>query len=135
MGEGLTPQNVNGIDVYYPTKVYPKSLTNGDLDISKEDGEIIPWLANWRDRGSFETGRARGYQIAANLVDYCDSDDEPTSDIAPTDWDENHIPKYTGNEMTYYINEIYLKCKFDITQETDASTGDKRNVYGADCNI
>jgi len=134
MGEGLTPQSVNGVDVYYPTKVFPKKLDKNDVS-STEDGELIPWLANWRERGTFETGRARGYQIAANLVDYCDTDDEPTSDVDPKSWDENNVPAYTGNEESYYINEVYLKCQFNITQETDSSTGQKRNVYTADCNI
>jgi len=133
MGETLTPKTVKGVDVYYPTKIYPKPLTDGENNIAVEDGEIIPWLANWRERGTFPTGRAKGYQIAANLVDYCDTDDEPTSNIAPSSWDENHVPTYTGNEMTYYINEVYLENEFTITEETDLSNPTrKRNVYSVD---
>lgn len=46
-------------------------------------------------------------QVAANLIDYTDSDDTPTSDVAPSEWKTStDDPKYTGNECTPYINQI-----------------------------
>ena len=52
---------------------------------SADDGNIqtsIPWLKNWTLTGDYITENAWKYQIAANLIDYCDADIETTSDIA-----------------------------------------------------
>jgi len=46
-------------------------------------------------------------QVAANLIDYTDSDSVPTSDVPPADWKTSAAhPKYTGNELTPYINQV-----------------------------
>ncbi len=45
-------------------------------------------------------------QVAANLVDYIDSDDTPTSNVDPASWASGGTPTYTGNEMTPYLNQI-----------------------------
>ena len=66
---------------------------------------------------------ARRNQIAANLKDYCDDDDNggsilhrPTSDVSPTradspNWlDDATQPTFTGNERTPYINKIGVQA-------------------------
>ena len=58
--------------------------------------------------GSFASVDSRRAQIAANFLDYCDTDDVPTSDR--TDWSES-APTYTGNEKTLYINELACGIK------------------------
>ncbi len=70
----------------------------------------IPWLKNYTSlpRGNFpdpDGNAKRAKQIAANLIDYCDSDDIPTSDVAAASW-ATTAPTYTGNEKTPYINEL-----------------------------
>lgn len=88
----------------------------------------IPWLACFgyqadgssysgadldRVKASFDSVFARRCQIAANLKDYSDSDDRPTSDEAVADWykkDEPH-PTFTGNERTPYINKIGIQVQ------------------------
>lgn len=87
-----------------------------ETDANPQYGLGIPWLANFGHedpdglKGTFENINDRKRQIAANLIDYCDSDSIPTSDIQPSDWDlESSIPKYTGNERTPYLNEIQAK--------------------------
>ncbi len=52
----------------------------------------------------------RRLQIAANLIDYCDGDNIPTtaSDAKPDTWDSTTKPvvNYAGNERTPYIDRI-----------------------------
>lgn len=57
------------------------------------------------DSVQLEPSSARN-QIAANLRDYMDSDDTPTSDITPSEWSATNVPSYTGNEKTPYINQF-----------------------------
>ena len=46
-------------------------------------------------------------QVAANLIDYTDSDSIPTSDVPAADWKSSAShPAYTGNECTPYINQV-----------------------------
>lgn len=65
---------------------------------------------------TFLSSEARASQIAANILDYCDSDMIPTSDAAasPTDW-ETTAPTYTGNEKTPYINEFFITTEATVT--------------------
>ena len=73
-------------------------------------------------KGAFSSIELRRKQIVANLNDYCDSDNIPTSAIgengnAPlsaTRWKINNdsgVPVYTGNERTPYINEIAIASR------------------------
>ena len=66
--------------------------------------------------GSLENRRK---QIAANLLDYCDSDNVATSDSA--NW-ETTAPHYTGNEKTPYINEIMIGPSVGITRTETTET-------------
>lgn len=90
----------------------------------------IPWLANFNNRATFDHSRDRKHQIAANLIDYCDMDSIPTSDVNPVDWeltgvDGTDIPRYTGNEKTPYLNEIQAKIilSAEMTQDPPDKDG------------
>ncbi len=91
----------------------------------------LPFLKQIGDTaGTFTAGTAalaQEYfrkQIAANLNDYCDRDEIPTSDVPAVDW-KNAIPvppattatgsqpNYTGNEKDFYINEIGFAFQAD----------------------
>ncbi|MCX6983257.1 MAG: hypothetical protein NT118_00710 [Lentisphaerae bacterium] len=99
------------------------------------NGGGLRWLANFgKDAsgvdqtaleytGNFPTVAARRNQIAANLIDYCDTNSIPTTDnVAATTSD----PTYTGNEITPYINEIGLKATFTATIVRSGSSGSYR---------
>jgi hypothetical protein len=78
---------------------------------------------------TFADLEARRRQIAANLIDYSDSDDEPTSDILPADWAKDNVPEYTGNERTLYIDRMGVALNPDISI---TSSG---NNIGIQCTI
>ncbi len=92
-------------------------------------GRGIPWLANFNRRATFDHSRDRKHQLAANLIDYCDSDSVPTSDVDPDTWTvtgTNPVrPTYTGNEKTPYLNEIQTKIilSAEMTQYPPDSDG------------
>ena len=72
------------------------------------------------DKGGFTTLEFRRKQIAANIIDYCDKDSVPTSDVPASEWKNNVIsggafPKYTGNEKTPYINEFAIGLDINPT--------------------
>ncbi|MDD5599020.1 MAG: hypothetical protein PHV82_13815, partial [Victivallaceae bacterium] len=84
----------------------------------------LPWLAcfSYKDdgtgngvpdeslKGTFSLVLDRRRQIAANLKDYCDTDDIPTSDVDPASWyGASAAPVFTGNEKTPYINKAGVK--------------------------
>ena len=62
--------------------------------------------ANNVNKGTFAYQATLAKQIAANLIDYCDTDDVPTSDKEVSTWNYKKTPAYTGNEKTPYINEL-----------------------------
>lgn len=74
-----------------------------DWSNAAHDGTGIPWLANWSDQGDFPTLEARKKQIAANLIDYCDSNDRPCHD-----WGGAYTtgPSYVGLDKCPYLNEV-----------------------------
>ena len=99
------------------------------------EGLGIPWLAFFGYdkngvvdetgslKGTFPNVTARRHQIAANLIDYCDSNtDNPTYDTkncTRSVWINSGVandPLYTGNELTPYINEAGLRLHVDITR-------------------
>ena len=79
----------------------------------------IPFLRKiGNDKGSFENRESFRKQIIANLNDYCDTDNVPTSDTAASTW--KNLPTtvtYTGNEKTPYINEVGFGVKLFPIQE------------------
>ena len=71
--------------------------------------------------GAFSNKLTRRKQIAANFLDYCDTDSKPTSDVDPASWKAT-APAYTGNEKTLYINEIGIhnNVKTAVTAQGNA---------------
>ncbi|MFZ2653873.1 MAG: hypothetical protein WAX69_03085 [Victivallales bacterium] len=71
------------------------------------DGNGVKWLNNWTDAGTFADVAYRKKQIAANIKDYSDSDDDVTTDSTSD-------PTYTGNENTPYINELAMEVQCTV---------------------
>ena len=74
------------------------------------------------DPATFADLEARRRQIAANLIDYSDSDNEPTSDIAPADWSKSNVPEYTGNERTLSLDRLGVAFNPDIVITPSGNT-------------
>ncbi|MCQ2352174.1 MAG: pilus assembly PilX N-terminal domain-containing protein [Victivallaceae bacterium] len=123
-----------------------------DSDLSPTDSNETlrrPGLAFLRcigddsEKGSFADIKDLRHQIAANFNDYCDSDSIPTSDLPSASWSPDNAPKYTGNEKTLYINEIFYGAvgTFSINSSDRASVdfaadliwgGELVDIYGND---
>lgn len=97
----------------------------GDDKVSAEvaDGSGLPFLTIiGKDKGSFARLEDRRKQIVANLNDYCDKDNTPTSDVSASEWSNDKMPKYTGNEKTPYINELMYSLKFAVKEDTNSNS-------------
>ncbi len=68
----------------------------------------IPWLRNWKSSGDMGSSTNCKNQIIANLIDYCDNNNEAT-----TDNEDN--PTYVGLEKCPYINEVQINFYSEIT--------------------
>ena len=93
----------------------------------------LPFLKSIADTpGSFSSLELRRKQIVANLNDFCDDDSIPTSNIAATGWlnaiegDESGWPEFTGNEKTWYINEVALGLEVEPTITVTVEAGKTR---------
>jgi hypothetical protein len=75
---------------------------------TKWDANSSSFIAEDSLKATFDNVTARRAQIAANVIDYSDSNSLPTSNVANGDWDAitKAGPLYTGNEKTPYLNEI-----------------------------
>ncbi|HBC85410.1 MAG TPA: hypothetical protein DCZ94_00495 [Lentisphaeria bacterium] len=118
----VPPGNGNGSPVDEIIAVPTKYAT-----AATHDGSGIKWLKNYTNLpvGTFTTAETRAKQIAANLIDYCDSTSSPTRD-SDTD------PTYTGNELTPYLNEIGVEvaCAPKIeTQVNGLGQTEHKNTY------
>lgn len=120
-----TVDQLLGIGATVPQVIFDKS--------SNQNSAYIQFLRKIGDTGStfVNVGTITGLelrrrQIAANLIDYCDSNSEPTSgrvdtsvipnaviSMVPTDWTTN-APDYTGNEKTFYINQLAIEVNASI---------------------
>ncbi|MBQ7207166.1 MAG: hypothetical protein IJS01_05145 [Lentisphaeria bacterium] len=81
-------------------------------DTATRQGVCLPYLTRiCADQGSFSSRKERRQQIAANLNDYCDGDNIPTSDVPADEWSNDKKPAWTGNEKTPYINEFVVGMK------------------------
>ena len=102
------------------------------------NGTGIKWINNWTEQRTFSTLAAMKNQIAANIIDFCDSNSTATTD-STTD------PTYTGLERTPYINElgIEVQCTVNMTNipgptkwahmdYTIRGGGEIINMYGED---
>ncbi len=96
----------NGNADGYPTNEILRDPT-AYTAASTHNGTGIKWLKNNTalPAGNFPDATTRAKQIAANLIDYCDTNDDVTSDQLPANWAAT-APTYTGLEKTPYINEI-----------------------------
>jgi hypothetical protein len=86
-----------------------------DPDDLGDPEKCIPWLANWKFEGGFGSSvdsynNCRN-QIIANLIDYNDSNDIPTTDYPGTD-----PPTYVGLEKCPYINELKLEVEAEVEE-------------------
>ena len=68
----------------------------------------LPWLKNWQSAGGMGSAANCGNQIAANLIDYNDSDYVATTDGNIADSAKDFTATYVGNERCPYINEVKL---------------------------
>ena len=108
-------------------------LGNSEPDISgsgrrgNHDTGGIPWLANWKDKGTWDSAEDKRNQVIANLLNFCSPATRPVvSDVDPENWKTKN-PKYTGLKRTLYINEYFYDLQFkadvftaynDVTDET-----------------
>ena len=96
-------------------------------DTTVRTSDAIPALRRIHTAADhYNTPDVRRKQVAANLIDYCDSDSVATSDS--TDW-EATAPNYTGNDKTPYINEIMISPSVGITREESSETNDGNTTY------
>lgn len=75
---------------------------------STHNGTGLKWINNWTEVGTYTDLTARKNQLAANLIDFADSDSIPTTD-STTD------PTYMGLEKTPYINELGIQLQGTVT--------------------
>ncbi len=114
-------------DPFWDTSVDPPAIA----PVSARGG-AIPWLNEI-------TPDAIRTQVAANLIDYCDSDDLPTTDFVPAAaGDPTAMPPvapaparatYCGLENVPYINEIAFRVSY-VTVDPDPADGDDSDVTG-----
>ncbi|MCQ2377964.1 MAG: pilus assembly PilX N-terminal domain-containing protein [Victivallaceae bacterium] len=114
-----------GVSVANSNTVVDKLLASGtqeslefELDKDKSQAPGLAFLnsiGNGGETGSFQSVDDLRRQIAANLNDYCDGDDIPTSDVALT---PDASPVYTGNERTLYLNELAYALSLNFVAES-----------------
>ena len=110
--------------------------------------ECIPYLAslfnygdgNGIEHGTFADCKTLAEQITANLIDYSDTDDVPTSDVDPATWSDSapYVPTYTGNEKTPYINELSAQVSGSIIATKNVAsdgTVTYEYIYGIDLRL
>lgn len=85
------------------------------------ESNYLPWLKNWNDAGGFQDVNNAKHQIIANLIDYCDSDTNAT-----TDYSVNNPPTYVGLERCPYINEVKIQINAKI-QRYDGDGSNNRD--------
>ncbi len=108
-------------------------LANENAPVFKTDDSVTPTGMRLQflrmigdDKGAYASLEDRRRQIAANLIDYSDSDNIPTSDVEPTSWQTTMTyPTYTGNERTPYLNEVAVQVA-----ATAARTDFEKSVEG-----
>jgi len=109
-GNKPTVSSIQALDAqqaFWDASTTPPSINNS-LPAS---GGGIPWLSQMKD----ENGNSVANQVAANLIDYCDSDSTATSDYpngnpAPAGGTAKPDATYVGLEKVPYINEIRISA-------------------------
>lgn len=119
------PDVITDYDSESTTSGTTRYYYNRDDKIDAKDRGLPFFKRIAADQGSFKDIETRRRQIVANFNDYCDKDDIPTSDIPANDWNiegtSEHTPSYTGNEKTYYINEIALAIQVDCQKDAQGN--------------
>lgn len=117
----------------------PKIYDSDPLNFDDDSG--IEWLKNYSSlpNATFADSPTRAKQICANLIDYCDTDSIPTSDVAAGSWGTT-APSYTGNEKTPYINEFAISLESSIQTTKDdyndtAPDPNAENDYKVECAV
>ena len=108
------------------------------LDNKVDLGLTIPYLSALNgtklNPRTFPDSSARQDQIIANLIDYCDTDSIPTSDVECDNWGASTPPTFTGNEESSYISEVAVGVDaVATTHETTDGAGN--TVYQYDYNV
>lgn len=106
---GYNWENAAVDDILTPASNFWYSASRG---ITAENAGGIDWITNILDKNDNPVSN----QVAANLVDYCDSDSIATTDYAGPSSTPATTPAtatYVGLEKAPYINEIGLKVKFE----------------------
>lgn len=90
-------------------------LGNKEPDISGSNNHNtggIPWLANWDDKGTWDSKEDKRNQVIANLLNFCSPPSRKVvSNVDPSNW-KTQNPKYTGLKRTLYINEYFYDLQF-----------------------
>jgi len=76
------------------------------------------------------------HMMAANLIDYCDGDNVPTSNLNPMSWSgaswPNNCPQWYGREKVRYCNECFFECNVVPSKDPGPSgSGTQKNQYTA----
>jgi hypothetical protein len=151
-GFGTTANSENAVNL-----LLGGTATPNDFSLSFNNDSGVEWLKNYSSLPikTFPDAQTRAKQIAANIIDYCDSDDIVTSDVSAA-WTTSTSPgpTFIGLEETPYLNEIgaeiiaslsvgakqagadltmgtaddYYTYTFDIDLQV---TGEQINMYGA----
>ena len=109
------------------------AMTEDDLPVFKEKddyeaAESIPALGGMKDKD----GKSVSLQVAANMVDYCDSDDyasyltdpaDVRDDLTSTDKISTDFKiVYCGNEQVAYFNELALRFRVERFHDLEEHT-------------
>ena len=90
----------------------------------------IPWLLSISEVDG--AGNPVRNQVAANLIDYCDTDSEATTDVVVASGGPKPTttPTYVGLERVPYINETMVMVMFDYDDKmTPTMTDNDADVY------
>ena len=96
----LARSNWNDLDV---DSIVTDSAIPFTTAYSEDAVTAIPWIKNWKFPGTDTLSDTMSKQIAANLIDYNDS-----NSVATTDYPTNNPPTYVGLDDSPYINEIEI---------------------------
>ncbi|OGV55695.1 MAG: hypothetical protein A2017_03175 [Lentisphaerae bacterium GWF2_44_16] len=111
-----TMQGATGINILIGASGTTPNLFSAAFDATSG----IEWLKNWTDAGGMGSAAACKNQIAANIIDYCDSDCSATTDYADA---APASTTYVGLEQCPYINEINLQFE-GLVQRTVGAPND-----------
>ena len=110
------------------------NLTNAANSFSDSQDGGINWLSNWNYSGDMSTDTSCKKQIAANIIDYND-----TNTIATADNPDS--PTYVGLEKCPYINELKLEIEGEVQTPAGGSSSyilfanDDLTLNGSSMNI